>query len=125
MAFIDFATLKQRVAIETMLPPLQLEMREANGQFRGPCPVCQSGGKRALVVTPAKSAFYCFGGHIGGDVIALVAHVRDCSMKQAAEFLADETGQGSGQAEVQKTVPEERSKEATRSLQPLTYLQAC
>ena len=124
MSFIDFAALKQRVAIETVLPALQLEMRETNGQYRGPCPSCQSGGKRTLVVTPAKSAFYCFAGHTGGDVIALVAHVRDCSMKEAAEFLAEVTGQGSEADDHRRTVPGERSKEAAKSLQPLAYLQA-
>ncbi|WP_425416959.1 CHC2 zinc finger domain-containing protein [Oricola indica] len=124
MPFIDFAILKQRVAIESMLPALQLEMREAHGQYRGPCPACQSGGKRTLVVTPAKAAFYCFAGHTGGDVIALVAHVRDCSMKEAAKFLAEETGQGREADDRRRTVPEERSKEVARSLQPLAYLQA-
>lgn len=37
MAFIAFAKLKQRVAIESVLPALQLEMWEALGQYRGPC----------------------------------------------------------------------------------------
>lgn len=130
MVFVDFAALKQSVAIESILPELGLEMIESRGQFRGPCPICQSGGKRALVVTPAKSAFYCFGGHIGGDVIALVAHIRDCPMKDAAQFLAQIRGQGSAvkQADSElnssRTVPEERRKGAARSLQPLTYLQA-
>lgn len=129
MAFVDFAALKNRVAIETVLPKLGLEMNQTGGQYRGPCPACQSGGKRALVVTPKKSAFYCFGGRIGGDVIALVAHIQQCSMKDAARYLSDMMGEGSDEDRTknstdQNTVPEERIKEATRSLQPLSYLQA-
>ena len=142
MPFIDFATLKQRVAIETVLPVLGLAMREHGGQWRGPCPACRNGGDRALVVTPAKAAFYCFGGRTGGDVIALVAHIRGCSMKDAGAFLAESFGEaagvGSGRGAGRSgsggsrrsdrsgsdTVPEERRKEDVRSLQPLTYLQA-
>ena len=71
MSFVDFAALKERVRIEDVLPMLGLEMREQAGQWRGPCPACNSGGNRALVITPAKAAFYCFGGRTGGDVIAL------------------------------------------------------
>lgn len=127
MPYVDFAALKQRVAIEEALPLLGLEMKQGNGQWRGPCPVCRSGGERALVVTPAKSAFYCFGGRSGGDVIALVAHIRGCSMKDAASQLHTMVGKGRGEAgdggNRSGTVPEERAKGDARSLQPLTYLQ--
>ncbi len=129
MAFVDFAALKQRVAIENIVPLLGLEMKETRGQFRGPCPACRTGGRRALVVTPAKSAFYCFAGHTGGDVIALVAHIHDCSMQQAAQFLSQNGGEGREAGDAvdgfaSSTVPEARGKGDARSLQPLTYLQA-
>ncbi|WP_133122930.1 CHC2 zinc finger domain-containing protein [Zhengella mangrovi] len=129
MPFVDFAALKQRVRIEGVLPDLGLEMKQSGGQWRGPCPACRSGGPRALVVTPAKSAFYCFGGRTGGDVIALVSHIRGLSMKAAAEDLSRRTGEGSGSQDENGgnagglTVPRERTKEAVRSLQPLTYLE--
>ena len=50
-------------------------------------------------------------------------------MKDAAAELARMTGQGSGDEKPgggsrSRTVPEERTKEAARSLQPLAYLQA-
>jgi hypothetical protein len=80
------------------------------------------------VITPAKNAFYCFGAHMGGDVIALAAHIRDCGMKEAASFLADEEHNGAAQkssAGSRGTVPEERSKgiEERRLLNPLAYLE--
>ena len=127
MTYIDFVTVKEQVPIDQAIERLGLSLKERNGQWRGPCPACQSGGERALVVTPAKRAFYCFGGRVGGDVIAFVAHIRDCSMKEAAEFLAE--GNSTSTSTVPRnstssgTVPEERSKEDVRSLRPLTYLQ--
>ena len=130
MPFIDFAALKDSVAIDSVVPMLGLTMTEHAGQYRGPCPACKSGGKRALVVTPARKAFYCFGGRTGGDVIALVAHIRGCTMAEAAAFLSPDRGKGSGEGGGSNrsrsgpaTVPKERTKEDVRSLQPLSYLQ--
>ncbi len=126
--FIDFAALKERVTVEAAIPLLGLSLKQQNGQWRGPCPVCQSGGDRALVVTPAKNAFYCFGERTGGDVIAFAAHIRACNVKDAAAFLAGGEGKQDSEDEVgsgdnSHTVPEERKKGAARSLQPLSYLQ--
>jgi len=125
MAYIDFAQLKADFPIEDCFEKLGLHMKRRGEAFRGPCPICRSGGDRALVVTPAKHSFYCFGAKIGGDVIALVAHILDCDMKSAAAFLL-----GKGSDEISdnaktksQTVPEERTKETTRSLQPLSYLE--
>ncbi len=123
--YIDFAELKAAFPIEDSFERLGLNMKQNGPAFRGPCPTCQSGGDRALIVTPAKHSFYCFGARIGGDVIALVAHIHDCDMKTAAAFLA---GKGSGDKPDNKksnasTVPQERNKEAARSLQPLSYLE--
>ena len=58
MPYIDFAELKDRVPIEGAISKLDLVLKERNGQWRGPCPVCNSGGDRALVITPAKQVFY-------------------------------------------------------------------
>lgn len=127
MSFVDFAALKERVAIDDVLSDLGLQMKHHAGQWRGPCPTCKTGGNRALVITPEKSAFYCFGGRNGGDVIALVAHIRGLSMKDAGLELARMTGKGSGAEDHPSvrgdTVPEERNKGDARSLQPLAYLQ--
>ena len=102
-SFIDFVALKERVSVEAAISLLRLSLKQQNGQWRGPCPACKSGGDRALVVTPSKNAFYCFGDRTGGDVIAFAAHIRECSVKDAAAFLAggegkrnsdDESGSG-------------------------------
>jgi len=76
MPFVDFAELKARVSIEQAAQMLGLHLVPHGSQSRSPCPACKSGGDRALVVTPAKGLFYCFAQKIGGDAIALTAHIR-------------------------------------------------
>jgi DNA primase len=88
MPFVDFAELKTRVSIEQAMQLLGLNLLPHGSQVRGPCPVCKSGGDRALVITPAKGLFYCFAAKIGGDVIALTAHIRGTTVKEAAEELS-------------------------------------
>ena len=87
MPFVDFAELKTRVSIEQAVQMLGLTLTLHGSQYRGACPVCKTGGDRALIVTPAKGLFYCFTKKIGGDVIALTAHIRGTSTKEAADQL--------------------------------------
>jgi DNA primase len=87
MPFVDFAELKTRVSIEQAVQMLGLKLPLHGSQYRGACPTCQTGGDRALVVTPAKGLFYCFAKRAGGDAIALTAHIRGISVKEAADQL--------------------------------------
>jgi hypothetical protein len=128
MAYVDLAELKARLPIEEAIARLDLTLTHAESQHCGPCPTCRRGGPRALAIMPAKNAFYCFGARIGGDVIALAAHIRDCEMKEAACFLADEeqndaAPESGGSAKV--TGPDEKTKgsEERRLLKPLAYLE--
>ena len=88
MPFIDFAELKTRVSIEQAAQMLGLTLTPHGSQYRSPCPVCKTGGDRALIITPAKGLFYCFAKKIGGDAIALTAHIRGTSVKEAADELS-------------------------------------
>ena len=129
MAYIDFAELKECVSIRDGMKLLGLDFKRSGQSYRGPCPACESGGDRALVVTPSKNAFYCFAQRRGGDVIALVAHVKGISMKEAAETLAGDSFSSTRNSNSTRksTVPEERTeqKEAEpKQLQPLRYLQS-
>lgn len=74
--FVDFEALKSRVKIEQTIPLLDLRMRQHGEQYRGPCPACKNGGDRALAINSGKQSYYCFPQKKGGDLIALVAHVR-------------------------------------------------
>ena len=56
MPFVDFAELKTRVSIEQAMQMLGLKLVMHGSQYRGACPACQTGGDRALIVTPAECA---------------------------------------------------------------------
>lgn len=118
-SFVDFEALKQRVSIEDAAKMLQLKLKAGNGQFRAPCPACPAAGDRALVITPSKGAFYCWGVRKGGDQIALAAHVLSVSTKEAAAFL------GGDQAErpSRPTAPESETGKEVKTLSPLPYLE--
>jgi DNA primase len=124
--FIDFQQLKETVKIEAVFPLLGLALKQYGEQWRGPCPACQSGGDRALVVTPAKAAFYCFAARHGGDVIAFVAHIKSLAMKEAAQLIAQDSGSQPGskvlasQPTLALTVPQKEKA----GFNPLTYLLA-
>ena len=95
---IDFGELKQRVSIERAAEMLGIKLTKSGSQLRGLCP-CKAGGDRALVVTPAKGLYFCFGACAkGGDAITMAANVRNCSLREAAEFLAGKDGANSATA---------------------------
>ena len=88
MPYVDFAEVKSAVSIEQAVERLGLKLSRTGNQFRGSCPI-HGGSDRALVVTPAKNLFCCFamGKAQGGDQLALVAHVKDCTVQDAAQWL--------------------------------------
>lgn len=63
----------------------------ANGRVAGPCPGC--GGHDRFGINTKKNVWSCRqggGDPIGGDAIALVRHVRQCSFRTAVEILTGE-----------------------------------
>jgi len=107
---IDFAQLKKDIPIENAVGILGLEVKQEGNQLRGPCPACKRGGERALVITPSKSAWYCFNATQGGDLLNLVQHIAGlASLKQAGEFLV-------------KFAHNPKPADATDELKPLDYL---
>lgn len=129
MAYVAFDELKSRLKIEDVAKMLQLTTKEHNGQLRSACPRCKTGGDRALVITPAKSAFFCFAEKKGGDLISLAAHILDVSARDAAVAIDKHFGgnHGSGAGTVQartSTVPATPPANAPREpLRPLDYLE--
>lgn len=92
MPFIDFAELKSRTTIMQAVQLLALTLKPSGHQQRGPCPVCNTGGDRALVITPERGLFYCFPAKTGGDLIKLVAHIKGCSQNEAAQLIQSHVG---------------------------------
>lgn len=93
MPYIDFADLKSRTTIMQAAQLLHLKLKASGRQHRGPCPTCNSGGDRALVITLEKGLFYCFSSKTGGDLIKLVAHIKGCSQNEAAQLIQSEIGE--------------------------------
>src|SRR6202051_2995213 len=124
--FVDFEVLKSRVRIEQTISLLGLQMRQHGDQYRGPCPACKQGGDRALAINSGKQSYYCFSQKKGGDVIALVAHLRGMTQKDAAGYLDQQFG-NSGQSH-SDTVHSSRNSSPSppaqqgRELKPLDYL---
>ncbi|MEO0568816.1 MAG: CHC2 zinc finger domain-containing protein [Pseudomonadota bacterium] len=114
--FIDFEEVKAANPIAEVAERLGLELKKAGNALRGPCPSGE-GGERALAITPSKGVWYSFGLNKGGDVLALVQLVQDCTIKEAAQFL-------NGAPPLEKTERSSPERGAERGFAPLDYLQS-
>lgn len=130
-SFVDYPAIKSAVSIDRVIPLLDVPLAQHGDQWRGPCTACKQGGPRALVITKSKGAFYCFAQKKGGDVIALLAHVKGIGQKEAAVLISEHfrvgTGTGStvsnsrhGSSEPERKAP---AANGLRAIQPLTYLE--
>lgn len=106
---IDFQALKAKLRIEEVAKAY-VELTQEGEVWRAPCPVCAPRNHRSIVITPSKQLYYCFSRKGGGDVISLVAHVREVSQRSAAEMLV-----------AQYFGSKEKESDA---LEPLNYLDA-
>lgn len=87
MSFLPFDEIKANNPIEDVAQRLGLNFNKNGASLRGKCPVCESSGDRNLTITPGKGVWYCFTLGKGGDVIALVSHVKGIGTKEAAQWL--------------------------------------
>ena len=123
--FVDFSAVKEAVSFSDAIDYLELKLKHAGNQWRGPCPTCNSGGNRALVLTEGRG-WYCFAQKAGGDVIALAAHILSLKPKEAAQALAERAGivpVQDGTVQRKSTVPESEGAAGSK-LSPLSYLEA-
>jgi len=99
--FIDFASIKKQVTFRQALALLDLassSFNEDKQEHRLPCPRCNAGGDRAIVISEEKQSFACYAEDVqprpSGDVIAFVAHIKNISMYQAAKLLNEAFSDG-------------------------------
>lgn len=118
MPYYNFAEIKANYPIEEVAERLGLKLKKQGQQLRGPC-FSGDENPRKLVITPAKGMWYSFALDKGGDVIALVAAVKDISPKAAAQWIVGDTEPEKGRSERSSR---ERS-EARGGFAPLDYLQ--
>lgn len=88
-------------------------------EAKGPCPGC--GGHDRFSINTKKNIWRCHqggGGPIGGDAVALVRHVENCSFRRAVEILTGDLSAMLPRAQTPKAEPEEnafREKERQRA----------
>lgn len=63
-------------------------LKKAGIYWKGQCPF-HSEKTPSFTVSPHKEIFYCFGCHVGGDVISFMAKVEHCTPLEAARQLVD------------------------------------
>lgn len=87
MSFLNFEDIKASNPIGEVAERLGLQTVKSGNSLRGKCPVCESSGDRNLSISPDRGIFYCFSQGKGGDVIALVAHIKGIGVKEAANWI--------------------------------------
>lgn len=119
---LDFEQIKVSNPIEDVARRLGLNLVKSGASLRCKCPLCESTGDRNLAITPDKGLFYCFTNGKGGDAIALVAHVKGLTIREAAEWLhgpAKQDTPAKGDRSKEKAKAEDKPSEGFK---PLEYL---
>lgn len=82
-----FNYLKTRIAILDVASEYAT-LKKAGLYWKGQCPFHQE-KTASFTVSPHKEIFYCFGCHVGGDVISFIARIEHCSQLEAAHHLIE------------------------------------
>lgn len=82
-----FSYLKTRISILDVVGEYAT-LKKAGLYWKGQCPF-HAEKTASFTVSPHKEIFYCFGCHVGGDVIAFIARKENCSQREAARYLID------------------------------------
>ena len=79
-----------------------VRLNKKGSNYFGLCPF-HNEKTGSFSVTPGKQMFYCFGCHVGGNVITFVQKYENMTFTEAVRMLADRAGM---------TLPETHSEEA-------------
>jgi DNA primase len=82
-----FSYLKTRITILEVVGEYAT-LKKAGLYWKGQCPF-HAEKTASFTVSPHKEIFYCFGCHVGGDVIAFIARMEQCSQMEAAKHLIE------------------------------------
>lgn len=82
-----FSFIKSRVSIFDVINEYTA-LKKAGTYWRAHCPF-HSEKTASFTVSPHKDIFYCFGCHCGGDLIAFISKIEQCSPAQAVRYLAE------------------------------------
>ena len=82
-----FSYIKQRISILEVVGEYAT-LKKAGLYWKGCCPFHHE-RTPSFTVSPHKEIFYCFGCHVGGDVISFIGKIEHCSPLEAARHLAE------------------------------------
>lgn len=82
-----FHYLKERVTILQVVGE-HVALKKAGHYWKGRCPFHDE-KTASFTVSPHREIFYCFGCHMGGDVITFISKTENCNQLEAAKLLAD------------------------------------
>jgi hypothetical protein len=83
---VDFAKLKENISIVQCLAMLDVTVPQGSrAQLKLDCPRCAS--KNSLAVNTERNIAFCHTAKAGGSVIDITAHIKEMSVKDAAEWL--------------------------------------
>ncbi len=88
-----------------------VKMKRTGANYVGLCPF--HGEKTpSFSVSPSKQMFYCFGCHVGGDVISFVMKYENYTYQEAIQYLADRAGVKLPES---TATPEDRKRDEKRT----------
>lgn len=82
-----FNFIKQRIQILQVINE-HVSLKKAGHYWKGRCPFHDE-KTASFTVSPHREIFYCFGCHMGGDLITFVTKIENCSPLEAVKLLAD------------------------------------
>lgn len=82
-----FSVIKQKLSILDVIADYAT-LKKAGNYYKGCCPFHHE-RTASFTVSPHKEIFYCFGCHVGGDVISFIAKIEHCSPLEAARHLVE------------------------------------
>jgi DNA primase len=82
-----FSFIKQKLSILDVVSEY-ITLKKAGHYYKGCCPFHHE-KTASFTVSPHKEICYCFGCHVGGDVIAFISRIENCTQIEAAKLLAE------------------------------------
>ncbi len=86
---VSFKEVKDRVSLKSVVDDYGIQLRPVGEELIGPCPLHGGDNPTAFHLNPIKNRWTCFTRCRHGDLIDFVALFEKCSLKQAAELLAE------------------------------------
>jgi len=80
-------------------------LKRAGNYWKGHCPI-HSEKTASFTVSPGREIFYCFGCHVGGDIITFISKMEGCTPIEAVNHLSEK---------YQIPIPEKLKNEITHS----------